>query len=124
MRSKLDESPAFQRMKDAGGQAKAPFREAFGHWPNLKLVLIAFFALMCAQGAYWYTVFFYSDVFMERFLKVEGDSANLLIMSAAVVSAPLYVFFAWLSDRVGRKPVMWAAMVLGLVSLYPGFQML
>ncbi len=87
-------------------------------------MLIAFFCLMCAQGAYWYTVFFYADVFMERFLKVEGDFANLMIMAAAVVSAPLYVFFAWLSDRVGRKPIMWSAMVLGLVSLYPGFQLL
>jgi MFS family permease len=124
MRSKLAESPAFQRMKDAGGQAKAPFREAFGHWPNLRLVLIAFFGLMSAQGAYWYTVFFYSDVFMEKFLKVEGDTANLLIMAAAVVSAPLYVFFAWLSDRFGRKSVMWLGMTLGVISLFPGFHLL
>ncbi len=121
MRSKLAESPAFRRMKDAGQHAKAPFREAFGHWPNLKLVLIAFFGLMSAQGAYWYTVFFYSDVFMEKFLKVEGDAANLLIMAAAVVSAPLYVFFGWLSDKVGRKPVMWIGMTLGAVTLFPGF---
>jgi MFS family permease len=124
MRSKLAESPSFQRMKDAGGASRAPFREAFGHWPNLKLVLIAFFALMSAQGAYWYTVFFYSDVFMEKFLKVEGDVANLLILSAAVVSAPLYVFFAWLSDKVGRKPVMWFGMTLGVISLFPGFMLL
>jgi len=124
MRSKLAESPSFQQLRNAGQASRAPFAEAFGRWPNLKLVLIAFFCLMCAQGAYWYTVFFYADVFMERFLKVEGDFANLMIMAAAVVSAPLYVFFAWLSDRVGRKPIMWAAMVLGLVSLYPGFQLL
>ncbi|HLI64919.1 MAG TPA: MFS transporter [Caulobacteraceae bacterium] len=124
MRTKLSESPAFQQLRAAGGASRAPFVEAFGRWPNLKLVLIAFFCLMCVQGAYWYTVFFYIDVFMERFLKVEGDFANLLIMTAAVISAPLYVFFGWLSDRVGRKPVMWAAMVLGLVTLYPGFQLL
>jgi MFS family permease len=124
MRSKLAESPSFQRLRDAGQASRAPFADAFGRWANLRLVLIAFFCLMCAQGAYWYTVFFYSDVFMERFLKVEGDAANLLIMIAAVISAPLYVFFAWLSDKVGRKPVMWLAMVLGLVSLYPGFQLL
>jgi MFS family permease len=124
MRSKLEESPAFQRMKDAGNAAKAPYRESFGHWPNLKLVLIAFFALMSAQGAYWYTVFFYSDVFMEKFLKVEGDTANMLIMAAAVASAPLYVFFAWLSDKVGRKWVMWAGMTLGVITLFPGFMLL
>lgn len=124
MRLKLTESPAFQRMKAAGEATRAPFAEAFGHWPNLKLVLIAFVALMSAQGAYWYTVFFYAGVFMEKFLKVEGGLADMLVMAAAVVSAPLYVFFAWLSDKVGRKPVMWFGMALGLVTLFPGFMML
>jgi MFS family permease len=124
MRSKLAESPSFQQLKDEGQASRAPFTDAFGRWANLKFVLIAFFCLMCAQGAYWYTVFFYSDVFMERFLKVEGDYANLMIMLAALASAPLYVFFAWLSDKVGRKPVMVFGMVLGLVSLYPGFHLL
>jgi MFS family permease len=124
MRTRLAESPAFEKLKAAGGESRAPYAEAFGHWPNLKLVLIAFFALMCAQGAYWYTVFFYADVFMERFLKVEGDVANQLILLAAIASAPLYVFFAWLSDKVGRKPVMLAGMALGVVTLFPGFMIL
>jgi MFS family permease len=124
MRSRLSESPSFQRMKDAGESSRAPFAESFGNWPNLKLVLIAFFALMTAQGAYWYTVFFYSDVFMQTFLKVDADFTNLTILFAAVLSAPLYVFFAWLSDKVGRKPVMWLGMTLGVVSLFPGFMLL
>ena len=124
MRTRLSESPAFQKLKAAGEASRAPYAEAFGRWSNLKLVLIAFFGVMCAQGAYWYTVFFYTQVFMERFLKVEGDFANLMILAAALVSAPLYVFFAWLSDRVGRKPVMLAGMTLGLVTLYPGFVLL
>src|SRR5215469_967491 len=124
MRTRLSESPAFEKLKAAGAASRAPYAEAFGQWSNLKLVLIAFFGVMCAQGAYWYTVFFYSQVFMERFLKVEGDFANLMILVAAVISAPLYVFFAWLSDRVGRKPVMLAGMALGLVTLYPGFVLL
>ncbi len=124
MRTRLAESPAFQRLKDAGGASRAPYRDAFGHWPNLKLVLVAFFALMTAQGAYWYTVFFYSGVFMQTFLKVDADYTNLMILLAAVLSAPLYVFFAWLSDKVGRKPVMLAGMTLGLVALFPGFMLL
>ena len=124
MRLKLTESPAFQKLKDAGRASRAPFTEAFGNWANLKLVLIAFFCLMCAQGAYWYTVFFYSDVIMEKFLKVEGDYANLLIMIAAVASAPSYVFFGWLSDRVGRKWVMWFGMTLGALALFPGFMLI
>ena len=124
MRTRLSESPAFQRLKEAGQATKAPYREAFGRWSNLKLVLTAFFALMTAQGAYWYTVFFYSAVFMQTFLKVDADFTNLMILLAAVLSAPLYVFFAWLSDKVGRKPVMLAGMTLGLVALFPGFWLL
>jgi MFS family permease len=124
MRSRLSESPAFARMKAAGDSSRAPYAEAFGRWPNLKLVLIAFFALMSAQGAYWYTVFFYSGVFMQTFLKVDADFTNLMILCAAILSAPLYVFFAWLSDKVGRKPVMWLGMTLGLVALFPGFMLL
>jgi hypothetical protein len=111
-------------MKAAGDSSRAPYAEAFGRWPNLKLVLIAFFALMSAQGAYWYTVFFYSGVFMQTFLKVDADFTNLMILCAAVLSAPLYVFFAWLSDKVGRKPVMWLGMTLGLLALFPGFMLL
>ncbi|HEY1425533.1 MAG TPA: MFS transporter [Caulobacteraceae bacterium] len=124
MRSRLSESPAFQRLKDTGAASRAPYRDAFGQWSNLKLVLLAFFALMTAQGAYWYTVFFYSAVFMQTFLKVDADFTNLMILLAAVLSAPLYVFFAWLSDKVGRKPVMLAGMTLGLVALFPGFMLL
>ena len=79
---------------------------------------------MSAQGAYWYTVFFYSGVFMQTFLKVDADFTNLMILCAAVLSAPLYVFFAWLSDKVGRKPVMWLGMTIGLVALLPGLMLL
>ena len=124
MRMKLSESPTFQKMKDAGTDSRAPYSEAFGRWSNLKLVLIAFFSLMCAQGAYWYTVFFYSEVFLEKFLKVDGPFANLMIMLGAIVSAPLYVFFGWLSDKVGRKWVMWFGMTLGALSLFPGFHLM
>jgi predicted MFS family arabinose efflux permease len=124
MRMKLSESPTFQKMKEAGTDSRAPYSEAFGRWSNLKLVLIAFFSLMCAQGAYWYTVFFYSEVFLEKFLKVDGPYANLMIMLGAIVSAPLYVFFGWLSDKVGRKWVMWFGMTLGALTLFPGFHLL
>ena len=124
MRMRLSESPAFQKLKDAGQASKAPYAEAFGNWPHLKLVLIAFFCLMSAQGAYWYTVFFYSQVFLEKFLKLDGAFAQLMIMLAAIASAPCYVFFGWLSDNIGRKWVMWFGMTLGLVTLYPGFQLL
>ena len=121
MRLKLSESPAYQKMKDAGAHSTAPFADAFGRWSNLKLVLIAFFAVMTAQGAFWYTAFFYSEIFLEKFLKVDGPYANLMILIAAVISAPLYVFFGWLSDRVGRKWVMRVRHDLGADRPLPGF---
>lgn len=124
MRLKLSESPSFQKLKDAGEQSKHPFREAFGQWKTLKLVLLALVAVMFAQGAVWYTAFFYSQVFLERFLKVEPSIVNMLIMGAVAVSAPLYVFFGWLSDRVGRKWVLWFGMTLALVAFFPGFHLM
>ena len=124
MRLKLAESPAFAAMKAEGATSKAPYAEAFGRWPNLKLVLIAFFALMCAQGAVWYTAFFYVQTFMEKFLKVAPETINGLMVAATAASAVGYVVFGALSDRVGRKPVMLAGMTLMLVAYFPGFHTL
>ncbi len=124
MRLKLSESPAFAKMKEEGEHSKAPFKEAFGNWPNLKIVLIALVAIMFAQGAVWYTVFFYAQTFMERFLKVPPATINTLMLTATAVSAPLYVFFGWLSDKAGRKAVMLFGMSLMLVAYFPGFHML
>ncbi|MCW5758362.1 MAG: MFS transporter [Phenylobacterium sp.] len=124
MRLKLSESPEFAKLKAEGNETKAPFKEAFGRWPNLRLVLIALVAIMFAQGAVWYTAFFYVQTFMERFMKAPPETINLLMMSAVAASAPLYVFFGWLSDRVGRKPVMLFGMTLMLVAYFPGFHML
>ena len=121
MRFKLDESPAFAKLKEEGGLTKAPLREAFAERGNLKLVLIAFFAFMAAQGAVWYTTFFYSQVFLEKTLGMPGATVNLVIMAMTILSAPLYVFFGWLSDRIGRKRVMVAGMALALVAYVPGF---
>ena len=124
MRFKLSESPAFTQLKAEGGATKAPYADAFGHWPNLKLVFLAFFSMMSAQGAVWYCSFFYVQVFMEKFLKVDPATINLLMMTAVAASAPLYVFFGWLSDRIGRKIVMLAGMSLALISFFPGFHAL
>jgi len=124
MRVKLSESPAFTRLQAEDNQSKAPFTEAFGRWPNLKLVILTFLGMMSAQGAVWYTSFFYVQTFMEKFLKVDPATINLLMMGAVAVSAPLYVFFGWLSDRIGRKVVMLAGMTLALVAFFPGFHYL
>ncbi|MDZ4369977.1 MAG: MFS transporter [Phenylobacterium sp.] len=124
MRLKLTESPEFERLKAEGKQSQAPFKEAFGEWPNLKLVLIALVGVMFAQGAVWYTGFFYVQTFMERFLKAPPETINLLMLAAVASSAVLYIFFGWLSDRLGRKAVMLFGMTLMLVAYFPGFHML
>ncbi|MBA3810366.1 MAG: MFS transporter, partial [Caulobacteraceae bacterium] len=122
IRLKLTESPAFARLKAAGNQTRAPYAEAFGQWKNLKIVLVALIAIMSAQGAAWYTLFFYAEqVFLERFLKIDPVIGTELLVLITVASAPLYVFFAWLSDRVGRKWVMWGGMALALAAFFPGF---
>jgi MFS family permease len=119
MRAKLAESPEFARLRDEGDVTKAPLRESFGKWKNLKSVLIAFFGIMCAQGAVWYFTFFYLQVFLEKSLGLPSQTKDLLMIVMTVVSAPLYVYFGWLSDRLGRKPVMIGGMLLALVLYFP-----
>ncbi|MEO6340566.1 MAG: MFS transporter [Caulobacteraceae bacterium] len=123
IRLKLSESPVFQQMKEAQGVAKAPLAETF-RGRNLKMVLIALVAILLAQGAVWYTAHFYAQFFLERVLKVPASTVNLLLMSSVLLSSGLYVFFGWLSDKIGRKPVMLFGMVLAVASYVPGFHML
>lgn len=124
IRLKLNESPAYERMKAEAGERNAPYVESFLRWKNAKFVLIALFGVMIAQGAVWYCGYFYARFFMERVLKVDVNTVDQLMLAVTAVSAFLYVFFAWLSDRVGRKPVMLFGMILALVTLFPGFQAL
>ncbi len=120
MRIKLSESPQFAKLREEGKVSTAPLTEAFARRDNLKQVLIAFFAIMCAQGAVWYFTFFYMQVFLEKSLGLAAASKDMLLIAMTLVSAPLYVFFGWLSDRVGRKPVMLGGMLLALALYFPG----
>jgi MFS family permease len=124
MRSRLAESPAYKAMQAEGAHSKAPLAEAFLTWRRLKVVLTALFGVTVAQGAVWYTTFFYSQFFIQKVLKLDDASVNGLMIVVAVVSAPLYVFFGALSDRIGRKPVMVAGMILMAVAYFPGFHLL
>jgi MFS family permease len=120
MRAKLAESPHFAKLQEEGDVTKTPLREAFGQWPNLRQVLIAFFGIMCAQGAVWYFTFFYLQVFLEKSLGLPGATKDILLIVMTLVSAPLNVFFGALSDRVGRKPVLVGGMLLALILYFPG----
>lgn len=124
IRLKLNESPAYEAMEAEGGARRAPYKEAFLTWTNGRWVLVALFGIMVAQGAVWYCGYFYTRFFMERVLKVDVATVDQLVLAITVCSAVLYVFFGWLSDKVGRKPVMLAGMLLALVAFFPGFHAL
>ena len=124
IRLKLQESPAFRKIQEEGTQSQAPFRESFFRWKNLRIVLIALVGLLTGQGVVWYTAQFYAQFFLERIIAVQPATVNLLMMIVTVISIPLYLFFGWLSDHVGRKPVMLLGLGMATVGFIPGFQML
>ena len=124
IRMTLHESPVFANLRDRGERSAAPYRESFGTWKNLKLVLIALFSMMVAQGAIWYCAFFYAQSFIEKIVKVRPETVNAVMIAVVACSAPMYVFFGWLSDKIGRKIVMVSGMILTTAALYPGFHLI
>ena len=123
IRLKLGESPEYQRMRSRIAAARAPLLEALSG-ENLRRILLALACILLAQGAVWYTGHFYAQFFIERVLKVDSRLVNVLVMLGVVLSSPGYVFFGWLSDRVGRKPVMLAGMGVSLLLYFPAFHLL
>ncbi|MGE3304208.1 MAG: MFS transporter [Hyphomonadaceae bacterium] len=124
IRLQLEESPVFQKIKDEGKASAAPLAESFLRWDNLRIVLLALCAVMIAQGVVWYTAHFYAQFFLERIVKLDAPTVNMLMIAVVAASAPCYVFFAWLSDRIGRKPVMIAGTLFAAIAFYPGFQLM
>lgn len=122
IRLRLEESPAFRKIKEEGRTSKRVFAESFLEWKNLRIVLLALVGLMMAQGVVWYTGHFHARYFIESTLRVESRIVDYLMLGATSVSVVLYVFFAWLSDKIGRRPVMLFGMALMLASYFPGFQ--
>lgn len=123
IRLTLEESPMFRKMLAEGKAAKRPLREAFGQWKYLKLVLLVLFGLMLMQGVIFYTAHFYTQFFLTQILKLPSATMTFIMMITTFISVPLYVLFSWLSDRIGRKPIILTGAILFVLVAFPMFRM-
>jgi MFS family permease len=124
IRMQLSESPLFLKMKDEGKRSKAPLSEAFGNWQNGKFALIALLGLTAGQAVIWYGGQFYARIFLVNTLKVPANSADLALITALAIATGGFVFFGWLSDKIGRKPIIMAGCLLGAVTYHFAFSLL
>ncbi|MBS3651426.1 MFS transporter [Pseudaminobacter sp. 19-2017] len=124
IRLSLNESPTFQRMKEEGRGSKAPLKEAFGQWRNARIALLALLGLTAGQAVVWYSGQFYALFFLQNVLKVDSVSVNIMIAIALALGTVFFVVFGWLSDKIGRKPIIMAGLALAIVTYFPLFKAL
>ena len=124
IRMQLNESPLFQKMKEEGTRSKAPITESFGNWSNGKIVLLALLGATAGQAVVWYTGQFYALFFLTQTLKVDAITANLFIAAALAIATIGFIFFGWLSDKIGRKPIIMAGCLLAALTYFPIFKAL
>jgi MFS family permease len=122
IRLKLQESPVFRAMKEQGKGSKAPLTDSFARWPNLKIVLLALFGATAGQGVVWYTGQFYALFFLTLYLKVDYLTTYWLIGLSLVIGTPFFIFFGWLSDRIGRKWIIMAGCLIAALTYFPLFR--
>ena len=122
IRMQLNESPLFQKMKEEGTRSKAPISESFGNWSNGKIVLLALLGATAGQAVVWYAGQFYALFFLTQTLKVDAVTANLFIAAALAIATGGFIFFGWLSDKIGRKPIIMAGCLLAAVTYFPIFK--
>ncbi|MCP1602216.1 MFS transporter [Pseudomonas citronellolis] len=124
IRLSMQESPAFLKMKAEGKISKSPLKESFTRWSNLKIVLIALFSINAGQAVTFYAAQFYVMFFLTQVLKVDPGLSNVLLIISLVIGAPLFVLAGWVSDKVGRKPVLVVGLLLATVFYFPLFKAL
>lgn len=119
IRMKMEESPLFTKIKAAGKLSVNPIKESFGKKENLKMVLIALFGITAGQGVVWYTGQFYALSFIQKTCNVEFVQSNYIIAVALLIGTPLFIVFGAWSDRVGRKLIMLAGLILAVFLYRP-----
>jgi MFS family permease len=119
IRLRMQESPMFSKIKSEGKISKNPIKESFGKKENLKLVLIALFGATAGQGVVWYTGQFYAMTFIEKTCSVEFVQTRNIIAVALVIGTPLFIYFGWLSDKIGRKLIMMIGMLVAVFLYRP-----
>ena len=124
IRMQMQESPAFQKMKEEGTGSKAPISEAFGQWKNARIALFALLGLVMGQAVVWYTGQFYALFFLGSVLKVDGFTTNMLIAWSLVLGSGGFVFFGWLSDKIGRKPIILGGCLIAALTYFPLFHLI
>ncbi len=124
IRLKLNESPVFKRMKEEGKQSKAPLTESFLRWGNLKIVLLVLFGGVAGQGVVWYTGMFYELFFIKQTLKIDAQTADLIVAASLIIGTPFFIVFGVLSDRIGRKWIIMAGCLIAAVTYFPIFKAL
>jgi MFS family permease len=121
IRLKLNESPVFLRMKEEGKGSKRPLTEAFGNWANLKIAILALLGATAGEAVVWYGGQFYALFFLTQTLKVPAVNAQIMIALGLALGTPFFILFGWLSDRIGRKPIILAGFALAVLTYFPIF---
>src|SRR5213079_2999310 len=117
IRLQLQETPIFQEIKAKGQMTKNPWKEAFLS-SNIKYVGIATIVLI-GQGVVWYSGQFWALYFLQQVSKIDPLTSAYIVGAALLLATPSLIFFGWLSDKIGRKPVILGGMLLAAVTYYP-----
>jgi MFS family permease len=122
IRLKMNESPLYAALKNEGKTSTNPLKESFGNKANFKIVLLALFGAVMGQGVIWYTGQFYAQSFLENTCKLEFMQSRGILLWAIAFATPFFLFFGWLSDKIGRKWIMLLGMLLGVIFYRPIFK--